>query len=53
MQISCSYFLFIPDLYPVIVSFGNVTPEQREEAEKNGISIYQWNDFLLLVWPIL
>ncbi|XP_078169338.1 long chain acyl-CoA synthetase 4-like [Carex rostrata] len=32
----------------VIVSFGNVTPEQREEAEKNGISIYQWNNFLLL-----
>ncbi|KAJ4797512.1 Long-Chain Acyl-CoA Synthetase [Rhynchospora pubera] len=32
----------------VIVSFGNVTPEQREEAEKNGLEIYQWNDFLLL-----
>ncbi|KAK2966514.1 hypothetical protein RJ640_019043 [Escallonia rubra] len=31
-----------------IVSFGKVTPEQREEVEKLGLAIYAWNDFLLL-----
>ncbi|KAK3016062.1 hypothetical protein RJ639_007549 [Escallonia herrerae] len=31
-----------------IVSFGKVTPEQREEVEKLGLAIYDWNDFLLL-----
>ncbi|XP_072981124.1 long chain acyl-CoA synthetase 4-like [Typha angustifolia] len=31
-----------------IVSFGNVTPEQKEEVENHGLSIYSWEEFLLL-----
>ncbi|GFZ16399.1 AMP-dependent synthetase and ligase family protein [Actinidia rufa] len=31
-----------------IVSFGNVTPEQREEVQKFGLAIYSWDEFLLL-----
>eukprot|EP00262_Sarcandra_glabra_P008163 TRINITY_DN2141_c0_g1_i1.p1 TRINITY_DN2141_c0_g1~~TRINITY_DN2141_c0_g1_i1.p1 ORF type:complete len:659 (-),score=105.72 TRINITY_DN2141_c0_g1_i1:337-2313(-) len=31
-----------------LVSFGKVTPEQREEVEKCGLAIYSWDDFLLL-----
>lgn len=31
-----------------IVSFGEVTPEEREEIEKFGLAVYSWNDFLLL-----
>ncbi|KAA8544264.1 hypothetical protein F0562_022276 [Nyssa sinensis] len=32
-----------------IVSFGKVTPEQREEVEKFGLTIHSWDEFLLLV----
>lgn len=32
-----------------IVSFGKVTPEQREEVQKFGLAIYSWDEFLLLV----
>ncbi|KAG1367553.1 putative Long chain acyl-CoA synthetase 3 [Cocos nucifera] len=32
-----------------IVSFGKVTPEQRDEVEKSGLAIYSWDEFLLLV----
>ncbi|XP_077251277.1 long chain acyl-CoA synthetase 4-like [Tasmannia lanceolata] len=31
-----------------IVSFGKVTPEQREETEKFGLALYSWDEFLLL-----
>ncbi|KAM7494343.1 hypothetical protein LguiB_028952 [Lonicera macranthoides] len=31
-----------------IVSFGKVTPEQKEEAEKFGLAIHSWDDFVLL-----
>ncbi|KAJ3704132.1 hypothetical protein LUZ61_007837 [Rhynchospora tenuis] len=31
-----------------IVSFDKVKPEQREEVEKHGLAIYEWNDFLLV-----
>ncbi|CAL5433788.1 unnamed protein product [Camellia sinensis] len=31
-----------------IVSFGKVTPEQKEEVEKFGLAIYAWAEFLLL-----
>ncbi|XP_071730679.1 long chain acyl-CoA synthetase 4-like [Rutidosis leptorrhynchoides] len=31
-----------------IVSFGKVTPEQREQAENFGLKIHSWDDFLLL-----
>lgn len=31
-----------------IVSFGKVTPEQREEVEKFGLAIYSWEEFLQL-----
>ncbi|XP_058100401.1 long chain acyl-CoA synthetase 4-like [Magnolia sinica] len=31
-----------------IVSFGKVTAEQRKETEKFGLTIYSWDDFLLL-----
>ncbi|PWA39157.1 AMP-dependent synthetase and ligase family protein [Artemisia annua] len=31
-----------------IVSFGKVTAEQREQAEKFGLAIHSWNDFLSL-----
>ncbi|GMQ05722.1 hypothetical protein CsSME_00050630 [Camellia sinensis var. sinensis] len=32
-----------------IVSFGKITPEQREEVQKFGLAIYSWDEFLLLV----
>lgn len=48
----------IPELLKVIpnttkylrtlVSFGNVTPEQREAVEKFGLTIYSWEEFLEL-----
>ncbi|XP_052209747.1 long chain acyl-CoA synthetase 4-like [Diospyros lotus] len=31
-----------------IVSFGKVTPEQKEVVQKFGLSIYSWDEFLLL-----
>lgn len=31
-----------------IVSFGKVTPEQREQVQKFGLAIYSWDEFLLL-----
>ncbi|KAK6918229.1 AMP-dependent synthetase/ligase [Dillenia turbinata] len=31
-----------------LVSFGKVTPEQQEELEKNGVTVYSWDEFLLL-----
>ncbi|XP_077226588.1 long chain acyl-CoA synthetase 4-like [Tasmannia lanceolata] len=31
-----------------IVSFGKVTPEQREETGKFGLALYSWDEFLLL-----
>ncbi|ONK81175.1 uncharacterized protein A4U43_C01F26130 [Asparagus officinalis] len=31
-----------------IVSFGKVTPEQKEEVEKFGLAIYSWEEFLFL-----
>ncbi|GMP96634.1 hypothetical protein CsSME_00045180 [Camellia sinensis var. sinensis] len=31
-----------------IVSFGKVSPEQKEEVEKFGLAIYAWDEFLLL-----
>lgn len=32
-----------------IVSFGKVTPEQREEVQKFGVAIYDWDEFFKLV----
>ncbi|KAF8413319.1 hypothetical protein HHK36_001297 [Tetracentron sinense] len=31
-----------------LVSFGDVTPEQREEVKKFGLAIYSWDEFLRL-----
>ncbi|XP_057520544.1 long chain acyl-CoA synthetase 4-like [Amaranthus tricolor] len=31
-----------------LVSFGKVTPEQKDEVEKFGLKIYSWDDFLEL-----
>ncbi|XP_024169904.2 long chain acyl-CoA synthetase 4 [Rosa chinensis] len=31
-----------------LVSFGKVTPEQKESVEKHGSVIYSWNEFLQL-----
>jgi len=31
------------------VSFGGVKPEQKEEAEKLGLVIHSWDEFLKLV----
>ncbi|KAH7513756.1 hypothetical protein FEM48_Zijuj11G0015200 [Ziziphus jujuba var. spinosa] len=31
-----------------LVSFGNVTPEQREAVEKFGLAIFSWEEFLQL-----
>ncbi|KAF1861312.1 hypothetical protein Lal_00014038 [Lupinus albus] len=31
-----------------LVSFGKVTPEQKQDVEKYGLTIYSWDDFLLL-----
>lgn len=36
-------------LYTAIVSFGKVTPEQKQEVEKFGLAIYSWTEFLQLV----
>lgn len=35
--------------YVALVSFGKVTPEQREEVEKFGLGICSWDEFLQLV----
>jgi len=35
--------------YTAIVSFGKVTPEQKQEVEKLGLAIYSWTEFLQLV----
>ena len=32
-----------------VVSFGGVKPEQKEEAEKLGLVIHAWDEFLNLV----
>ncbi|XP_068644431.1 long chain acyl-CoA synthetase 4-like isoform X2 [Aristolochia californica] len=32
-----------------IVSFGEVTTEQKQESEKFGVAIYSWNEFLQLL----
>lgn len=32
-----------------IVSFGNVTPDQREAVESFDLAIDSWDEFLLLV----
>lgn len=40
-------------LYSAIVSFGKVTPEQREEVEKFGLAIYSWEEFLQLVGYVI
>lgn len=31
-----------------LVSFGKVTPEQREEVKKFGLAVYSWDEFLQL-----
>ncbi|XP_008239039.1 PREDICTED: long chain acyl-CoA synthetase 4 [Prunus mume] len=31
-----------------LVSFGKVTPEQKETLEKYGVALYSWNEFLQL-----
>lgn len=41
-----SYFIL---LATDIVSFGEVTNEQRAEAERLGLTIYSWDQFLKLV----
>ncbi|XP_028190496.1 long chain acyl-CoA synthetase 5-like isoform X2 [Glycine soja] len=32
-----------------IVSFGKVTPEQKQEVESFGLAIYSWDEFLLVL----
>ncbi|TQE01779.1 hypothetical protein C1H46_012579 [Malus baccata] len=32
-----------------LVSFGNVTPEQKETLEQYGVALYSWSEFLQLV----
>ncbi|CAI0441160.1 unnamed protein product [Linum tenue] len=34
--------------FAAIVSFGKVTPEQRQEIEKYGLSVYSWEEFGIL-----
>ncbi|KAM6557704.1 hypothetical protein CsatB_004723 [Cannabis sativa] len=36
------------DYLKTLVSFGKVTPEQRESVEKFGLKIYSWEEFLQL-----
>nr|XP_016501799.1 PREDICTED: long chain acyl-CoA synthetase 4-like [Nicotiana tabacum] len=31
-----------------VVSFGNVTPQQKEDVEKCGVALYSWDEFLQL-----
>lgn len=31
-----------------LVSFGKVTPEQKQEVEKFGLALYSWDEFLLV-----
>lgn len=40
--VSCS-------LSTAVVSFGEVTPQQKEEIEKFGVSLYSWDEFLQVV----
>lgn len=32
-----------------LVSFGKVTPEQKQEVEKFGVAMYSWDEFLQVV----
>jgi hypothetical protein len=36
-------------LFSAIVSFGKVSPDQKEKVEQNGLSIYSWTEFVLKV----
>jgi hypothetical protein len=36
-----------------IVSFGGVTNDQKEEAKNHGLSIFSWEEFLIMVSFIL
>ncbi|XP_059308961.1 long chain acyl-CoA synthetase 4-like [Lycium ferocissimum] len=31
-----------------VVSFGEVTPQQKDEVEKHGVALYSWDEFLQL-----
>lgn len=40
-------------LYAAIVSFGKVKPEEKEAAEKFGLAMYSWQEFLCMVHVIV
>ncbi|KAL2342676.1 hypothetical protein Fmac_003961 [Flemingia macrophylla] len=48
MEACNAHGLYCVPLYDTlaIVSFGKVTPEQKEEIEKFGLTIYSWDEFL-------
>ena len=35
--------------FAAIVSFGGVTNDQKEEAKNHGLSIFSWEEFLIMV----
>jgi hypothetical protein len=41
-------FLYILHL-PAIISFGGVTNDHKEEAKNHGLSIFSWEEFLIMV----
>lgn len=36
-------------LSPAVVSFGGITPQQKNEVEKFGVTLFSWDEFLQLV----
>lgn len=49
LHIEYNHFLFFLKFTAAIVSFGEVSTEQRQDVEKHGLSIYTWDEFLLMV----
>lgn len=42
-------YVFILFIFVALVSFGKVTPEQKQEVEKFGLTMYSWEEFLEVV----
>jgi len=34
---------------PAVISFGGVTNDHKDEAKKHGLSIFSWEEFLIIV----
>jgi long-chain acyl-CoA synthetase len=36
-------------LLPAVISFGGVTNDHKDEAKNYGLSIFSWEEFLIMV----